>query len=81
LAVPIKENDPQDVDLWALWEMIKCPVLILRGETSELLSKKTAEEMLRRGPDAELIEIPKTGHAPALMDPEQIALVKQWLNS
>ncbi|WP_417782398.1 alpha/beta fold hydrolase [Terasakiella pusilla] len=81
LAVPIKETDPQDVDLWALWEMIKCPVLILRGETSELLSKKTAEEMLRRGPDAELIEIPKTGHAPALMDPEQIALVKQWLNS
>lgn len=81
LATPIKETEPADVDLWGLWENIKCPVLILRGENSDLLSKETAEEMLRRGPDAELIEVPQTGHAPALMDQEQIALVKQWLNS
>lgn len=79
LAIPVKESEPVDVDLWPIWEAIKCPVLILRGEESDLLSAETAQEMLKRGPDAELIEIPKVGHAPTLMDDAQIGLVKQWL--
>ncbi len=81
LATPIKETEPVDVDLWPLWDAIKCPVLILRGEKSDLLTRETAEEMLKRGPDAELVEIPQVGHAPTLMDDSQIGLVKQWLNS
>ncbi len=80
IAVPFKEAEPVDVDLWPIWEAIKCPVLIIRGEESDLLTKETAEEMLKRGPDAELVEIPKVGHAPTLMDDSQIALVKRWLN-
>jgi len=79
ISVPFQAAEPADVDLWPIWEAIQCPVLILRGENSALLSKETAEEMLRRGPDAELVEIPQVGHAPTLMEDNQINLVKRWL--
>ncbi len=79
LAIPFREDAGKDVDLWALWEAIRCPVLIIRGAESDILSHETAEEMLTRGPEAELVELPGIGHAPALMDPAQIALIRDWL--
>lgn len=79
LAIPFREDAGEDVDLWALWEAIRCPVLIIRGAESDILSHETAEEMLTRGPEAELVELPGIGHAPALMDPAQIALIRDWL--
>ena len=69
-----------DVDLWAIWDRIACPVLVIRGETSDVLLRETAEEMTRRGPKAELAEIAGVGHAPPLMDEGQIALVRDWLD-
>ncbi len=69
----------QDVDLWTLWDRVTCPVLVLRGADSDLLTAETAEEMTRRGPGARIIEIPHTGHAPALMSEEQIAVVRSFL--
>lgn len=68
-----------DVDLWAVYDRIKCPVLVLRGAESELLTAETAAEMTERGPRAELVEFPGCGHAPALMNDEQISVVHQWL--
>jgi pimeloyl-ACP methyl ester carboxylesterase len=44
-----------------------------------LLLAETAEEMTERGPRAEVVEIPGCGHAPGLMDPQQIGLVRDWL--
>jgi pimeloyl-ACP methyl ester carboxylesterase len=41
----------------------------------------TAAEMTRRGPKAEVIEVDGTGHAPALMAKDQIAIVAAWLNA
>lgn len=79
LAIPFREDSGEDVDLWAVWEAIRCPVLIIRGAESDILSHDTAEEMLTRGPEAELVELPGIGHAPALMDPAQIALIREWL--
>jgi pimeloyl-ACP methyl ester carboxylesterase len=79
LAIPFREDAGEDVDLWAMWEAIRCPVLIIRGAESDILSHETAEEMLTRGPEAELVELPGIGHAPALMDPAQIALIRDWL--
>lgn len=79
LAAPLKEGFVED--LWPLWEAITCPVLIVRGAESDILLHETAEEMLTRGPEAELIELPGIGHAPMLMDPDQIAVVRDWLLS
>ncbi|MEE8499090.1 MAG: alpha/beta hydrolase [Kiloniellales bacterium] len=69
----------EDVDLWAVWDRITVPSLVLRGADSDLLLPETAAEMTRRGPRAERVEIAGCGHAPALMDAVQIALVRDWL--
>jgi pimeloyl-ACP methyl ester carboxylesterase len=67
--------------LWTAWERINCPILILRGADSDLLLPGTAKEMLRRNPQARLETIPDCGHAPALMDEQQIALVTEWIGT
>ncbi len=69
----------EDVDLWAVWDRIAAPSLVLRGADSGLLLPETAAEMTRRGPRAEVVEIAGCGHAPALMDSGQIAVVRDWL--
>jgi pimeloyl-ACP methyl ester carboxylesterase len=71
----------QDVDLWGLWDAVHCPVLVLRGENSDVLLSDVAAEMARRGPRATVREIPGCGHAPALMSPEQITVVEGWLET
>ena len=70
-----------NVSLWQQWDAIHCPVLVLRGEHSDLFPREVAEEMTRRGPRARLVEFPNCGHAPALMDYRQIATVVRWLTA
>ncbi|HJX19593.1 MAG TPA: alpha/beta hydrolase, partial [Steroidobacteraceae bacterium] len=73
-AVPEK-----DLELWPLYDAVRCPTLVLRGELSDLLSPDTAAQMTRRGPKARVIEIAEVGHAPTLMHPDQIAIVRDFL--
>jgi pimeloyl-ACP methyl ester carboxylesterase len=68
-----------DLELWDLYDAIRCPTLVLRGETSDLLSRATTEQMRARGPRARVVEIPGVGHAPTLMHRDQIALVRDFL--
>jgi pimeloyl-ACP methyl ester carboxylesterase len=75
-----------DVVLWHLWEEISCPVLIMRGEDSDLLARRTMHEMLQRGHAAAAgrvtaAEWPRCGHAPSLMADDQIAAVRDFLLS
>ncbi len=75
-------NDPkvlEGAELWPLWEMIHCPVLLLRGAESDLLTAADAQAMTRRGPKATLVEFPGCGHAPPLMEAGQIAALVDWL--
>ncbi len=76
-----KERPMQDVDLWSVWDAVTCPVLVLRGERSDVLTAETAQEMTRRGPRAEVVEFADCGHAPSLMREDQIAVVRDWLLS
>ena len=66
--------------LWSAWDRISCPTLILRGALSDLLLPSTAQEMLARNRNAKLVEFPRCGHLPALMEPAQIEVVSSWLN-
>ena len=70
-----------NVSMWQQWDAIRCPVLVLRGEHSDLLSAELAQEMTQRGPPTRLVEFPGCGHAPALMDFRQIGTVINWLES
>lgn len=65
--------------LWQLYERIKADTLLLRGASSDLLSKLTAEDMARRGPQAHLIEFEGVGHAPTLVSDDQVAAVSDFL--
>jgi len=76
---PIGPDLLRGIDLWNVWSKIECPVLVLRGANSEVLLKKTLEEMRERKPDVEVVEFPGVGHAPALMSAEQIRVVKEFL--
>lgn len=84
LAVPFCSATPESAKrdeamLWAAYDAIKCPTLLVRGADSDLLSRQTAESMTQRGPKATLIEIADVGHAPTFIHADQIALVQQFL--
>ena len=69
----------QDWNLWALWDKVVAPTLVLRGADSDLLTAETAAEMTQRGPKAHLVTWAGMGHAPALLTAEQIDQIKEWL--
>ena len=64
---------------WAAFDAIRCPTLLLRGADSDLLSRATAQAMTGRGPKARLVEFEGVGHAPTLVAPEQVAVVREFL--
>lgn len=72
-------DGPEDVEMWDIWEQVKCPVLVLRGAESDLLLPETVERMKASGPGCEAVDIPDCGHAPSLMPADQIAIVRDWL--
>jgi pimeloyl-ACP methyl ester carboxylesterase len=55
------------------------PLLIVRGETSDILSPATAHAMHQRVGSSELITIPRTGHAPTLAEPQAVAAIDRLL--
>ncbi|MEM7442876.1 MAG: alpha/beta hydrolase [Pseudomonadota bacterium] len=80
IAEPFKNQDIGSVDLWPLWEAITCPVLVIRGAHSKVLSAETAARMAERD-GVDLVEIAGCGHAPSLMTDDQITLVRDWLDA
>lgn len=79
-AAVTPERAAQDqAALWAAFDAIRCPTLLVRGEHSDLLARATAEEMTRRGPRPELVEIAGVGHAPTFLHPDQIAIARAFL--
>ncbi|HEX9584719.1 MAG TPA: alpha/beta hydrolase [Gammaproteobacteria bacterium] len=81
IAEPLRAAPLEDIDLWTVWDAVQCPVLLLRGQKSDVLPAETAEEMQRRGPKTTFVELPEIGHAPALMANDQIGTIRDWLLS
>jgi pimeloyl-ACP methyl ester carboxylesterase len=81
IGIPLQKPQEEiaDVDLWQHYEAIRCPTLLLRGAQSDLLLADTAAQMTQRGPKARLVEFDGIGHAPMLMAPDQIAVVRDFL--
>jgi pimeloyl-ACP methyl ester carboxylesterase len=80
IAVPFTAEMPsEDIELWNLYDEIRCPTLVLRGEQSDLLTRETAARMTSRGPRARAVEIAGVGHAPTLIHQDQIAIVRDFL--
>ncbi|MEO5881902.1 MAG: alpha/beta hydrolase [Caldimonas sp.] len=86
IAVPMRSFTAEmasagQAALWGAFDAIRCPTLLLRGADSDLLSRPTAEEMTRRGPQPRLHEFAGVGHAPTLVAPGQVAVVREFLLS
>ncbi len=84
LALPFQSVTPEtakadEAMLWAAYDAIRCPTLLVRGANSDLLSRETALAMTQRGPRARLVEIPNVGHAPTFLHDDQIAIAKDFL--
>jgi pimeloyl-ACP methyl ester carboxylesterase len=69
------------IDLWPLWSSINQKTLILRGQTSDLLSVATVNKMISDAQFARAITVEDTGHAPMLMDAPTIAQIREFLLS
>jgi pimeloyl-ACP methyl ester carboxylesterase len=84
IAAPFRAVTPEiaaagEALLWQAWDRLSLPVLLLRGAQSDLLSAATAQAMTQRGPRARLVELAGVGHAPTLVQPDQVALVRDFL--
>lgn len=84
IAVPFRAITPEsaragEAMLWASYDALRCPTLLLRGADSDLLSRETAQAMTQRGPKARLVEFEGVGHAPTLIAEQQIAAVREFL--
>ncbi|WP_286226005.1 alpha/beta fold hydrolase [Polynucleobacter sp. HIN7] len=83
ISVPFASVTPAlaqagELAMWQSFQQIECPILIVRGADSDLLSPQTVDEMCQLNPHAKSIEIPNTGHAPAFIKKEQIDIARQF---
>ena len=86
IAVPFRAITPElakagEAALWAAYDSLRIPTLLLRGAQSDLLSPATAAAMTQRGPKPRLVEFAGVGHAPTLVAPDQVAAVQEFLRS
>lgn len=65
--------------LWDTWYRVRCPVLLIRGDYSEVLPSAVAQTMLEIKPATQLVEIAGAGHAPALMSALESQIVRGFL--
>ena len=72
IAEPFKEpGNAAPADLWPAFDALKgVPMVLVRGELSDLLSPETVAEMGRRNPAMTSVTVPRVGHAPMLSEPE-----------
>ncbi|RST88478.1 alpha/beta hydrolase [Aquibium carbonis] len=68
-----------DLDVWDKYDAVTAKTLLLRGETSDVLSAATAETMTTRGPKPRLVTMPDCGHAPTLTSAAEIEMLWDFL--
>ncbi|TAK55521.1 MAG: alpha/beta hydrolase [Dehalococcoidia bacterium] len=70
----------EPVDLWGELPRIVAPTLLVRGELTQVLPLSVAERMVAAMPDAELVQVPGSGHSVPTDKPEALApIVLEWL--
>jgi len=79
LALPLQRDVQAMPDLWAMYRALRrVPLLVLRGERSDVLSAATFERMAGEHPDCRQATIPGIGHAPMLDEPQAIEALDEF---
>lgn len=81
ISVIFGEQPTGEQDLWPAWDAVKCPVMVIHGKKSVVLTKPIIEEMKLRykGDALHLVQYADCGHVPSLMAPNQIKDIQKWL--
>nr|WP_294552123.1 alpha/beta hydrolase [uncultured Rhodopila sp.] len=67
-------------DLWPLFGALKhAPILLARGEISNILLAETVAQMQARRPDMQVVTLPGIGHAPILTEPAAVEAIRAFL--
>ena len=67
-------------DLWPVFaQLAAMPMLVIRGELSDILSPGVLGRMRREKPDLQSLTVPRRGHAPLLDEPEALAAIDRFL--
>jgi pimeloyl-ACP methyl ester carboxylesterase len=68
-------------DPWAAWAALATagPVLLLRGQRSDILEAAVADAMAAGRPGVWRLEVPAVGHAPTLDEPMVRVAIAEWL--
>ena len=83
ISRPMNESDSNAVppDLWPLFDaMTAKPMLVIRGETSDILAPACVDRMRDVKPDLQFAEIPRRGHAPTLNEPDARRAIDGFLD-
>lgn len=84
IAEPIETADDAAPapDLWPMFDALAGrPLLVIRGERSDILSAQTAQAMAARHDRVDLLTLPRVGHAPTLDEPEARAAILRLLEA
>lgn len=67
-------------DLWPIFKLISdCPLLLIRGELSDILNLQCVTKMQKQRPDMSFLEVPNCGHAPLLSEATALLAIDQFL--
>jgi pimeloyl-ACP methyl ester carboxylesterase len=83
IAQPFAATTPEltalgEAALWRSLAAAEGPVLAVRGEQSDLLSRETVAQMVEKGRAVSSVEIAGVGHAPAFLAPDQIDIARRF---
>lgn len=84
ISQPMNADDSSAVppDLWPLFDTITAiPMLVIRGESSDILAPGCVAAMREKKPDLAFAEIPRRGHAPTLNEPASRLAIDRFLTA
>lgn len=80
-TVRVTPAPPTATTAWDAFKAIKCPVMILRGGKSDVLSADIATRMVEALPGTTFVEVPGVGHAPILIEPAAVKALDGFLGT
>jgi pimeloyl-ACP methyl ester carboxylesterase len=80
LGATIPSGSEAETAAWAALAQVRCPTLVVRGESSPVLSRENAERMVHTLADGRWVEVPAAGHGVPFDNPVGfLAVVRPFL--